>query len=75
MPRKPGSPQRAHSIWPIFGASPTKLGTAGSIAPCTFETQEPKDGQPPGGCALNGRPVRHWKASCRLSQSLKQFRH
>ena len=38
MPRKPGSPLRAHSMCVIFGARPTKGGTAGSMAPCTLAT-------------------------------------
>ncbi len=37
--RRRGNParrMRAHSMWPIFGASPTNAGTAGSSAPCNF---------------------------------------
>ena len=46
-----------------------KAGTAGSTWPCSFATTAPMEGQPPGGCPLALRPVRHWNASCDGSQS------
>ena len=35
-------------------------GTAGSAAPCVFDTHELNEGQKPLFAGVRGRPVMHW---------------